>query len=412
MLKNYIKIAIKVLLRRKFFTFISLFGISFTLMILMVITAFIEQNFGANYPEYNRDKTLYVSKVKLTNTKEQSSWQSAVGYHFYDNYLRKMKTPAKISLATLFPNRINVYHGTQKMKLFLKYTDAPFWEINQFQFTEGKSINATHIKNGEKVAIINESTKQGYFGKTDAAIGKFIEIGAGKYKVIGVVKSVPINRMFSAADVYIPYTNNINTLKDKSLIGDHIILFLANSKADLPKIREEFEGILSNVTLPEHFTEISAYADTFTGSISRNLGLTGDKINPIYIIASIFGFLFMLLPTINLVNLNITRIMERSSEIGVRKAFGASSSRLIWQFLIENIIITLIGGLISILLTAVLINILNNSGIIPHLDLSINLKVLTVSLLTCLFFGVISGVLPAYRMSKMNVVNALKAGEN
>ena len=65
--------------------------------------------------------------------------------------------------------------------------------------------------------------------------------------------------------------------------------------------------------------------------------------------------LFMLLPTINLVNINISRIMERSSEIGVRKAFGASSSTIIGQFIVENIFLTLLGGLLGFVLSAVVL---------------------------------------------------------
>jgi len=70
MLKNYFKIAIAVLKRRKFFTFISLFGISFTLTILIVLTAFVDNLTSANYPETNRDRSLYITMVQQKNTKQ------------------------------------------------------------------------------------------------------------------------------------------------------------------------------------------------------------------------------------------------------------------------------------------------------------------------------------------------------
>ena len=102
--------------------------------------------------------------------------------------------------------------------------------------------------------------------------------------------------------------------------------------------------------------------------------------------------------------------MERSSEIGVRKAFGATAFTLVFQFIVENIIITLIGGGIGVLFSLVIINYLNSSGLIPDLNLVLNLKVLFISFLICLFFGLLSGVLPAFRMAKVNVVQALKTG--
>ncbi|MEP6750824.1 MAG: FtsX-like permease family protein, partial [Bacteroidota bacterium] len=123
----------------------------------------------------------------------------------------------------------------------------------------------------------------------------------------------------------------------------------------------------------------------------------------------IFVLLVMLLPTLNLVNINITRIMERSSEIGVRKAFGASSKTLVYQFIVENLILTLLGGLIGIVLSFIALQIINSANLIENLTLSINFTVLFFALLTCLIFGLLSGVYPAWRMSRLNVVTALKA---
>jgi len=126
-------------------------------------------------------------------------------------------------------------------------------------------------------------------------------------------------------------------------------------------------------------------------------------------IISVFVFLFMLLPTLNLVNINITRILERSSEIGVRKAFGASSRTLVYQFIVENIILTLLGGTIGLILSVIVIKIINSANLIANLELTINFTVLFIGLLICLFFGLLSGVYPAWRMSKLNVVTALRA---
>ena len=101
--------------------------------------------------------------------------------------------------------------------------------------------------------------------------------------------------------------------------------------------------------------------------------------------------------------------MERSSEIGVRKAFGASSRTLVFQFIVENVILTFLGGVIGIVLSLIVLAIFNNSGVLPNANLSMNLNVLMYSVVTCLAFGFLSGIYPAWRMSKMQVVNALKA---
>ena len=156
------------------------------------------------------------------------------------------------------------------------------------------------------------------------------------------------------------------------------------------------------------FDKIFSHAETFI----KNYVSTGDeeKSGVSYAITAIgiFALLVMLLPTLNLVNINVTRIMERSSEIGVRKAFGASSKTLIYQFIVENLILTFLGGLIGVVLSSVILQIINSANLIANLELSLNFTVLFIGLLICLVFGLFSGVYPAWRMSKLNVVNALK----
>jgi putative ABC transport system permease protein len=109
------------------------------------------------------------------------------------------------------------------------------------------------------------------------------------------------------------------------------------------------------------------------------------------------------------VNVNVSRILERASEIGVRKAFGAPSKALLWQFIIENIFITMIGGVFALGLSYLVIHLINSAGWIAYADLTINMPVFIISIGVCLLFGLLSGVLPAFRMSKLKIVEALKA---
>jgi putative ABC transport system permease protein len=124
----------------------------------------------------------------------------------------------------------------------------------------------------------------------------------------------------------------------------------------------------------------------------------------------VLGLLFILIPTVNLVNINTSRIMERASEIGVRKAFGAPSRTLIGQFLVENILLTLIGGAIGFLLSILVLRGIAQSGLVANAQFSVNLRVFAYGAVLAVVFGLISGVYPAWRMSRLNPVQALKGG--
>ena len=100
--------------------------------------------------------------------------------------------------------------------------------------------------------------------------------------------------------------------------------------------------------------------------------------------------------------------MERASEIGVRKAFGAASLSLVWQFVFENVLLTLICGILSVGLALLVLEAINSSGLIPHSQLALNMQVYWAGLLLTLLFGLISGVYPAWRMSRLQAADALK----
>ncbi|MFB9844963.1 ABC transporter permease [Mucilaginibacter ginsenosidivorans] len=409
MLKNYFKIAIAVLKRRKFFTFISLFGISFTLTILLVLTAFIDKVVGDNYPDKKRDRSLYVSRISQSGKNTMQSGPPS--FYFLDHYARTLKTPVSIGISSGF-NGTNTYVNNKKIAVNYKYTNAEYWEILEYDFVEGKPFGKKEVDNADKVAVISTDMKKEYFGDGGSVVGQYIEADNVKYRVIGVVKNVPITSYMLYSDIYLPYTvaKDQGYKNNKSYGGGYFGILLARSSGDLDKMHDEYEAMIKRLK-PEDkmFTTVNSHADTY---IKAYVDTGDDKHSGTFIAItaiSIFAVIVMLLPTLNLVNINITRIMERSSEIGVRKAFGASSMTLVYQFIVENIILTLLGGLIGIVLSFIALQVINSAHLIANLELTINFTVLFIGLLVCLLFGLLSGVYPAWRMSKLNVVNALKA---
>ncbi|MEO5890065.1 MAG: FtsX-like permease family protein [Ferruginibacter sp.] len=407
MLKNYFRIAIAVLRRRKFFTFISLFGISFTLTILIVLTAFIDKVVNDNYPDKKRDRSLYINVLQQNGKTANSS--SPVSFYFLDHYVRSMKTPVKVAISSLFQGT-NTYVNNKKIAINYKYINADFWEVMDHDFLEGKPFSAQQIASGEHVTVISEDIKKTYFGDVPSVVGKYIEADNVQYRVSGVVKNVPITLYMLYSDIYLPYTVSKTDYNDRNYTGGYAGILLANSTADLPKMQEEYEQMISKLPMQgKEFDRIFSHADTFIRGYVRTGNEEKSGVTYALTAIAIFVLLVMLLPTLNLVNINVTRIMERSSEIGVRKAFGASSKTLVYQFIVENIILTILGGLIGIILSIVIIHFINSANLIENLKLSLNLTVLSIGLLTCLVFGLLSGVYPAWRMSKLNVVTALKA---
>lgn len=409
MLKNYFKIAIAVLKRRKFFTFLSLFGISFTITILMVMTAFIDKVVNDNYPDKKRDRSLYASRIELKGKESMNS--SGLSYYYINHYITKMKTPVKMAISSGFGST-NTYVNNRKVVINYKYANADFWEVLDFDFIEGKPISKQQVDNAERVTVISEDMKKEYFGNDDTpAVGKYIEADNIKYRVCGVVKSLPITSYLLYSDIYLPITTTKTKLDaDKGYMGDYGVILLAKNTGDVAKMKKEYADIVAKLPIPgKEWDHIYSHADSYIEGYVRSGNESRSGMLYAFLAITFFALFVMLLPTLNLVNVNITRIMERSSEIGVRKAFGASSRTLVYQFIVENLILTFLGGFIGIVLSLIAMYIINNAKLIANLNLALNFTVLFYAIITCVVFGLLSGVYPAWRMSKLNVVTALKA---
>lgn len=412
MFRNYLTISLKVLMRRKFFTFISLFAIGFTLVILMVVTAVFDHIFGPHSPERKSDRTLGVYFLRLEGPNVSST--GPAGYAFLQGQVRTLPGIENSSIFSVF-NQSCTFSGGEKVKLYLKRTDGRFWDIFDFNFIEGTRYTEDDEQNGNFVAVINEATRDRVFGG-GPAVGKTIEIDSQRFRIVGVVANVPFLRFVPFSDVWVPIsTSKTDSYRRQNLRGDFQAAILARSGADLDSIRSEFRSRLEHFQFPDTkvFNRIYGGAETAFEFASRNIIPSSHfESRPAWLLALVISLmvLFMVLPTVNLVNINISRILERAGEIGVRKAFGASSWVLVGQFIVENVVLTLIGGAIGLIGSLLVLDAISRSDLIPYAHFQMNYRIFFYGLALAMFFGVFSGVYPAWKMSRLHPVEALKGG--
>lgn len=415
MLTNYFKIALKVLRRRKFFTFISLFGITLTLVVLMVAAALLDNTFAPRQPESRFDRVLGVYMVGIYGP--SGGLTSNPGYGFVDKYLRDLPGAEAISIfSDAAP--LAIYHQGARIDTHLRRTDGTYWRILDFKFLEGGPYTEADNQNAKFVAVITDDMRAKLFDGR-SALGKTVEADGQRFTVIGVVPAVAITRHDGFSEIWVP-TRTMKTREyEKQMIGGFAGIVLARSRTDFPKLREEFRQRLTHFVFddPKAFNRVEVGLDTTFEFVAR--GMIGNNVDggvarnrPLILraILAVVALLFVTLPTVNLVSINLSRIMERASEIGVRKAFGASSRTLIGQFVMENVLLTVLGGTIAFVLATWVLHEISAAQFIPYAVFDVNVRIFFYGMLLAAFFGMVSGVYPAWRMSRMHPVNALRGG--
>jgi putative ABC transport system permease protein len=413
MFRNYVKLSLKVFARRKFFTFVSLFGISFTLTVLMLATALLDHVLAPAPPESRQSRMLVNHSAMMFSHNGGNRWSSPAGFMLFDRYARDLPGVERLSIYATGASVASFLDG-QKVVSELKRTDGQYWQILDFTFIEGGPYTDADVEAARAVAVINETTRRRFFGG-QPAVGRTLEADGQRFTVVGVAEDVSSLREASSGDIWAPLTTAKSDAYRREVMGDHHALVLARDASWLPRIREEFNERLTRVELPDarNYDTIVAPLESKLDSIARQSPFV-DRGNPerqgwkVLVALAAGALLFALLPTVNLINLNVSRILERASEIGVRKAFGASSRALVWQFVVENVILTLGGGALGLVLAGALLRAFNASGTFAYADLTLNFRIFLYGLCLALAFGVLSGVYPAWRMSRLHPAEALK----
>lgn len=405
---HYTKLALKVLWRRKVFTVISLFGISFTLVVLMVVSAMIDHLLAPSPPETHLGRTLHASYISLEGDKYRSN--GGVGYGLLDHYMRDLPGVERMAIVSS-PKHVSSFVKGEKIVSQLRYADDEFWNIMEFTFLQGAPYGAEVERNGSQVAVVSRTTAQKFFGD-EPALGKMLEVSGERYRVVGVVEDVPLYRMAAAGDIWVPVSTNRDPNFRDQFRGEFEGILLARDRGDFDTIRDAFQSRLATVQFDDdHYNRIRGIPMTRLQELARSQVYSEPESPATLRLMLTLGsaaLLFMLLPTINLINLNVSRIFERSSEIGVRKAFGASSVNLVGQFVFENVVLCMVGGALGLVGAVFVLHLINGSGFIAHADFGLNLRVFAYALGLAILFGCMSGMYPAWRMARLNPVIALR----
>lgn len=398
----------KVLLRRKFFTALSLIGIGATLMSLLIAVALYDAAAGPHPPEKHPDRLLCSTLVTLDmGGGPMRMWPSQ---WLLSKTLAPVRAHAKVGIASTQPLPVVAYVRGHKLALNMKAADAGFWQVLNFRFREGGPYTAAQ-KGAGRPAVISAGTARAYFGVDHGLVGRTLVIDQKNYRVQGVVEDVPAVRFHAHADVWVPYDPGAVDLQVDNPFGTSEALVLVPTAAAIPAVQSTFKRALAALPMEPGATmdlHLQPFGESVTGRVLAQYNWTQDPGRLFRWLSGGAVALLLLLPAMNLVTMNVSRISERATEIGVRKAFGATAGSLAGQFLVETLLLTLLGGVVGLALATAVLHGLAGSYLAAYGRIEPNLVVFGWALLGSLVFGLLSGAYPAYRMARLPAIEALK----
>jgi len=411
MYRIYFKQAIQMLKQNRFISLITIIGTALAIMMIMALIVTDSVKNISVAPESNRSRTMYItSEIKKKKDNKGMNMNGTVSYEICKSYLLDLKTPELISLQSNSWNKSQVTTSEDLLerKAFnVKSTDANFWKLMDLSFVEGNPFSEEDFNSGLKKAVIPEKTAKVLYGN-QSALGKTINIDFKPYAIVGIVKDVSQVFKYASSDIYIPYTSRSGYEQ-----GWFSSLFLAKDKKD-------FESIYQEVRAAERkFNSIDKEWNLeLKGPYSHSVHLIRESDNEPDVKGNLRKMIFvlavlLLIPAINLSSFSLSRMKKRTEEIGVRKAFGAKKHVILIQVLYENLITSLIGGVIGLALSFIIVVWLKDwllnvdeSSTIP-LDTLVSIPVFIAVFVICILLNLLSAGIPAYRASGTKIVDSL-----
>jgi putative ABC transport system permease protein len=297
---------------------------------------------------------------------------------------------------------------TNKSSNYNVYGDYPeFTKIATKKIYEGgRFINEDDIKYSRKVCVIGERTQTELFGKDENPIGQYIRIDNIYFQVIGVHKFIPGGGFESDGDIFIPF----ETFRKLYNSGDKVQWFTiaAYDDADAVSVEKDIKTLLKRIhrVSPEDERAFGGFnlGEIFNKIVGFSKGMT--------LLSLIVGIATIIAGVIGIGNILLISVKERTKELGVRRALGATPSEVRNQIILESVFLTMIAGILGIILGAFVLFGINlatqDLTDFPYTNPTVPIQFIMGALFIMVFLGTLIGLIPAQRAVSIKPIDALR----
>ena len=430
MLKNYFKQAWTLMRQNRLFTGIYVVGTGLSIALVMTLFIIFYVKFGPVYPEYNRDRTLVLKPLKRYPKGKPENWtiNGGVAYYVVDQMLPGLPHVEQVagSMIDFWGNYQVSAADVKPFKVTPRFANGAFWKVFSFRFVDGQPFTQEDVEAKAQVAVIGESMAKRLFAAVEGVTGRHFAFNGRDYRVCGVVRDVSNATPETAGDLWLPLLNAQYISKEldrQGLLGNVFVSLLVDDEENFEAVRSEVQDVFRRFSLQdkEYDYELMGQPDpywlsTFRQDITKEPDTTELAKDFLYILLAL-----LFIPALNLSGMISSRMDSRVSELGIRKAYGATRRRLLEQVLCENLLLTLLGGLAG-LLFSYLIVLTASDWILTLFDKNIydtalatsftpemlfNPAVFGCALAVCVVLNVVSALVPALGAMRHPIMESL-----
>jgi putative ABC transport system permease protein len=408
MLKNYLKIAWRNLMKNKVFSLINILGLTIGITVCMMIFLFIMNEYSVDNFHKQGENIYRVMRV-FDSTKPAVPYLSGP---YAPALLNDFSSDIRKAVRVNPSNNLVVVGDKSFNEKKVYNTDSNFFSLFSFPLLRG---NPSTVLQHPSSVVLTETTAKKYFGGIDNAMGKVVEMDKSlQLKVTGIAKNVPSNSHLDF-DLIVPISNYTNSPGFNVWINNSLFVYvLLDEHVNVAQLEKKFVPFM-NKYMGSDMTKfgmrfslsLKPLKDIYfeRASVFDNVK-HGDK-KVVYIFISV-AILILVIACINFMNLSTIRAIERSKEVGLRKVLGALRNNLVWQFIGESVLLTFISCVLSFCFLQLLMPYYNQL-----LGYTLNVSWNTWSIylfliISIILVGFLAGSYPAFFLSAFSPVEALK----